>query len=506
MKKPLYQLPGYGRMTFRQEAVRGLFLGLVAVAVWSAGHTQLVAHHFGYPPQFGEPLFAAPGAWFPWLIVGAGTAALGAACILFWAENKPQAGFFVLVALLFALAAAAPVYQPFGWIAWTRGWGRLPEWRTWHAGLHLSFWTGAAVIVIGYLVFLALQARRLRERGHTHGSAEWAKRKDVERAGLLADSGIILGLWEEPRRAPRYLRSSGTHSVFVQGPPRSGKGVGIVVPTLLTWPGAAIVHDAKGELWGLTAGYRAAPDGLANRCLRFDPTNAADGSARYNPLLEVRPGPEEVGDIQNIAGLLADPHGQVRVSSASEEYFRTNARRLIGATILHVLYAEPDKTLGRVTSLLSGTGGSFVDALNRMAGTVHLPLPDDGDLLEMIPADVRVELTSGEPRTHPHVFEVASAMAATDYRTLSGIQSTALAALDIYQDPLVRRNTRTSDFRVRDLMHAERPVTLYLTVPAADVDRARPLVRLLLAQALRTLMHDLDVVGGRAAPTARHQL
>lgn len=35
------------------------------------------------------------------------------------------------------------------------------------------------------------------------------------------------------------------------------KGVGLVVPTLLTWPGSSIVHDIKGENWELTAGLRA---------------------------------------------------------------------------------------------------------------------------------------------------------------------------------------------------------------------------------------------------------
>jgi type IV secretion system protein VirD4 len=62
------------------------------------------------------------------------------------------------------------------------------------------------------------------------------------------------------------------------------KGVGLVVPSLLTWPGSAIVHDIKGENWTLTAGYRA----RQGRVLLFDPTNSA--SSAYNPLLEVRRG------------------------------------------------------------------------------------------------------------------------------------------------------------------------------------------------------------------------
>ncbi|WP_397245335.1 type IV secretory system conjugative DNA transfer family protein [Paracoccus mutanolyticus] len=84
-------------------------------------------------------------------------------------------------------------------------------------------------------------------------------------------------------------------------PDAQGKGVGLVVPTLLTWPGSAIVHDIKGENWQLTAGFRA----RHGRVLLLDPTNAA--SAAYNPLLEVRRGEWEVRDVQNIADLLVDP-------------------------------------------------------------------------------------------------------------------------------------------------------------------------------------------------------
>src|SRR3546814_4679731 len=70
------------------------------------------------------------------------------------------------------------------------------------------------------------------------------------------------------------------------------------LPSLLTWPGSCIVHDIKGENWGLTAGLRAG----FGRVLLFDPTNTA--SAAYNPLLEVRRGEWEVRDVQNVADVL----------------------------------------------------------------------------------------------------------------------------------------------------------------------------------------------------------
>ena len=98
-----------------------------------------------------------------------------------------------------------------------------------------------------------------------------------------------------------YLRHDGPEHVLCFAPTRSGKGVGLVVPTLLTWPDSAIVHDIKGENWTLTAGWRA----RFGRVLLFDPTNNL--SAAYNPLLEVRRGEWEVRDVQNIAACWLSP-------------------------------------------------------------------------------------------------------------------------------------------------------------------------------------------------------
>jgi len=81
-----------------------------------------------------------------------------------------------------------------------------------------------------------------------------------------------------------------------------------VLPTLLSWPGSTVVNDIKGENWALTAGWRQ--QALGSRCLKFDPTASDGSSARYNPLLEVRPWPRDVRDVQLIADMLIDPDGQ----------------------------------------------------------------------------------------------------------------------------------------------------------------------------------------------------
>src|SRR3546814_21077374 len=84
----------------------------------------------------------------------------------------------------------------------------------------------------------------------TYGSARWAESREMERAGLLGDAGAVLG-----RHHGRYLRHNGPEHVMAFAPTRSGKGVGLVVPTLLSWTGSAVIHDLKGENWQITAGW-----------------------------------------------------------------------------------------------------------------------------------------------------------------------------------------------------------------------------------------------------------
>ncbi len=151
-------------------------------------------------------------------------------------------------------------------------------------------------VAIGMSVWRAREAKN----AETFGSARWAGAGEVRAAGLLGADGVVLGKFDHD-----YLRHDGPEHVLCFAPTRSGKGVGLVVPSLLTWPGSAIVHDIKGENWTLTAGFRS----RHGRVLLFDPTNAK--SAAYNPLLEVRRGEWEVRDVQNIADILVDPEGSL---------------------------------------------------------------------------------------------------------------------------------------------------------------------------------------------------
>ncbi|WP_306120933.1 MULTISPECIES: conjugal transfer protein TraG [unclassified Roseitalea] len=381
-----------------------LIVSLVALLfVWAA--TQWTAWRLGLQPELGEPWFSL----FGW-----------------------------------------PVYIPpafFWWWYWYDAYAS----RVFVEGAIIAGTGGIMSIVVA--IFLSILRAREASDVTTYGSARWAETKDVAAAGLLDPDGVVLGRFDR-----NYLRHDGPEHVLCFAPTRSGKGVGLVVPSLLTWPGSAIVHDIKGENWQLTAGWRS----RFSRVLLFDPTNA--DSAAYNPLLEVRRGDSEVRDVQNVADILVDPEGLLERRNHWE---KTSHALLVGA-ILHVLYAEADKTLAGVAAFLSDPRRPIEETLTAMMKTPHL-----GD------------------RPHPVVAQAARELLNKSDNERSGVLSTAMSFLGLYRDPVVAKVTSRCDWRIRDLIEGDRPATLYLVVPPSDISRTKPLVRLVLNQIGRRLTEDL---------------
>jgi len=392
--------------------IAAVFL-IVLVTIWGA--TQWTAWRLGFQPELGSPWFELAG----------------------W-----------------------PVYDPPAFFWW---------WYAYDAYAPSIFLDGAIIATSGGFLSIAvaigLSVWRAREADNveTYGSARWAQPDEVNSAGLLGPDGVVLGKLERD-----YLRHDGPEHVLCFAPTRSGKGVGLVVPSLLTWPGSAIVHDIKGENWQLTAGFRA----RHGRVLLFDPTNT--DSAAYNPLLEVRRGAREVRDVQNIADILVDPEGSL---DKRNHWEKTSHALLVGA-ILHVLYAEEDKTLAGVAAFLSDPKRPIESTLAAMMKMAHL----------------------GEVGPHPVIASAARELLNKSDNERSGVLSTAMSFLGLYRDPVVAEVTRRCDWRIADLVGDDRPTTLYLVVPPSDIARTKPLIRLILNQIGRRLTEDLQ------AKSKRHRL
>ena len=389
-------------------------LGIVLVTMWAA--TQWVAWKLGFQPRLGPP-------WF-------------------------------------VLIGGLPVYYPPAFFWW---------WLVYDVYAPKIFMQGACIAasggILSMLVAFVMSIWRAREArtAATYGSARWATASEVRTAQLMGPDGVVLG-----RFGRHYLRHNGPEHVLCFAPTRSGKGVGLVVPTLLTWPGSCIVHDIKGENWNLTSGFRA----LHGRVLLFDPTNRR--SAAYNPLLEVRRGEWEVRDVQNIADVLVDPEGALEKRNHWE---KTSHSLLVGA-ILHVLYAEENKTLAGVANFLSDPKRKIEATLDAMMTTAHL----------------------GNSGPHPVIASAARELLNKSENERSGVLSTAMSFLGLYRDPVIAQVTRQSDWRISDLVEGRQPASLYLVVPPSDISRTKPLIRLILNQIGRRLTEDLD------AQKHRHRL
>lgn len=143
------------------------------------------------------------------------------------------------------------------------------------------------------------------------------------------------------KRVPhRYLRDDSNKHLAVIAPTRSGKGVGLIIPTLLGgWNESCVVNDIKSENWGITAGYRKK---MGQKVIKFEPTASDGSSARWNPLDEIPIGTElEVSAAQNIAAVIADFEGK----GGNGDHWVANAANVIMAVILHLKYAhlsQPD--------------------------------------------------------------------------------------------------------------------------------------------------------------------
>ncbi len=388
----------------------------------------------------------------------------------------------VLVVFLLTLAG---VWTATEWTAWRLGfqvglgppWFHFRDWPIYPPPAFFFWWfvydayapdifaRGAFVAAGGALsavaVAMGMSIWRAREAAKvtTYGSARWALTDEVRRAGLLGEDGLMLGSLDG-----HYLRHDGAEHVLCFAPTRSGKGVGLVVPTLLTWPGSAIVHDIKGENWTLTAACRA----RIGPVLRFDPTDSR--SSAYNPLLEVRRGETEVRDVQNIADILVDPEGALE----RRNHWEKTSHSLLVGVILHVLYAEADKTLAGVANFLSDPSRPVETTLRVMMSTRHL-----GD------------------RPHPVVASAAREVLNKSDNERSGVLSTAMSFLGLYRDPVVAAVTSRCDWRIDDLVGQGRPVSLYLVVPPSDISRTKPLIRMILNQIGRRLTEGLETAQDR---------
>ena len=352
------------------------------------------------------------------------------------------AGFFFLWSLRLDARRASPITV----VRYAYWYG---ESQTVRRRLEVCTLLGLALVLLSGLAVLSPRRKAL------HGDARFATRREMLEAGLLDGEGILLGrlggFWPF---GGQFLTLPGQQGVALSAHPRAGKGVGVVIPNLLTWPGSVVCVDIKKENWTLTAGYRQR---AGQKTFLFDPLSPTGRTARWNPLDYVATTPGQlVSDLQLIANMFfPDPPN-------SDPFWMSSARSLFLGIALY-LFATPSlpRTIGEILRQgmaddEEGFGHKWRRVIQgRMSGSQ--PLSEECvralyDVIDLAP------------------------------QTTSSIRKTFTSRLDLWATPVLDAATSASDFDLRKLR--SEPMSVYQGVAPKDVHRLQPLLNLFFQQAI----------------------
>ena len=325
-----------------------------------------------------------------------------------------------------------------------------------------------ALAWVGCLVLLLRSARAQT----LHGDARFATRRDLVKQGLLKDSpdGIVVGKFGR-----KLIRLSGQQFVILAAPTRSGKGVGVVVPNLLTYRESVVVLDIKQENFDLTSGWRKSQ---GQEVYLFNPFAEDRRTHRWNPLSYVTEDPAfRISDIMAIGSSLYPD------SSAENGFWISQARNAFVAFTLY-LFEKRDKeraefapvittpTLGRIFRLSIGVGD---------------------DLKATFRALRRMDYASSQTK---QAFDNLTSQAKD---TFSSILGTFREPLNGFLNPVLDAATSADDFLLTDLRR--RKMTIYIGIQPNKLAESRVIINLFFSQLIKINTKELP----RQNSSLKHQ-
>ncbi|HDX6315316.1 TPA: type IV secretory system conjugative DNA transfer family protein [Campylobacter fetus subsp. venerealis] len=382
------------------------------------------------------------------------------------------------------------LYNPFNWIFWSL------NYQPYYPDFFTKFLMIMQIVVAApFLVFIIIKLAFLRKAKaikDLHGSAHWATIEEVKESGVFnKEKGVYIGGFQHEKML-YYLRHDGPEHVMVFAPTRSGKGVSLLLPTLLSWEESALIFDIKAELWSLTAGWRQKY--AKNKVLKLDPTCLDDSAVKFNILEEIRIGTlHEIKDAQNIAInlIFKGETPPTNPAQGSTAYFKSEGGNFLVSIILYALHLKKyqSESTPNLTDIYK-----FINDPNRSI---------DELLEEMVECDI----STMDKNTQEIIQSISRSMKNKAAQELSGVIGTASDTLNLYIDPILAKNTAKSDFKIKDLMNHDSPISLYLIIPPGQKNRLRPFFNLLVNQIFRTLTDDsLKFENGENIKSYKHKM
>ncbi|WP_103174410.1 type IV secretory system conjugative DNA transfer family protein [Paracoccus sp. SY] len=314
-------------------------------------------------------------------------------------------------------------------------------------------WVIVNIIIGGFLCAgLLIASRIVQEQLTRFGTTHWMTERELKRKNFFGDArtGFVLAKTTVPTRKGRYIVSGRYPHCLLVAPTGSGKGVGFVIPNLLSYKGSAVVLDVKGENFEATARFR---EKMGQTIYRFSPRDFDEPSFRYNPLDRIKTytnPAKRMAELEKIATLFL----QAEDSSAAS--FLPNSRAVFVACGI-LAYEQGELTLGRIHKLANG-GGDFNAKFKAYAGIV-------------------------KDRSARLIFQQ---MAGMNEKTLTSyISILNSAGMSAWSNPHTCAVTDASDFDFSTFR--KKPQTVYLTTPFNEIGAIAPLIRLFFADLIATL-------------------
>ena len=316
----------------------------------------------------------------------------------------------------------------------------------WLPKTQTAFWLfliGGVVLWIGS-IYLKVRFSRPDD---TLGSAKFGSRADVN--ALAKNKGdLLIGR----DTFGRMLRYDGPAHLLTIAPTRSGKGVGTIIPNLLTANRSVVCIDPKGENARVTIRQRET----------FGPVHCLDPfgisgrpTARYNPLDQLDAGSL---DLAEDAMTLAD--ALVFDEQISEAHWNEEAKALISGITLYVVCHD--------------------DAAHRTLTSVR-------DYLTLAPDDFTALLTvmQASNKAGGLIARAANRHVSKSHREAAGVLSAAQRHTHFLDSPRIAQVVAASDFAFADLK--ENVASVFLILPPDRLDTYSRWLRLLVAQAINEL-------------------
>lgn len=309
-----------------------------------------------------------------------------------------------------------------------------------------------------------------------HGEARFAGMADLSKAGFFkqTDTSIVVGKYNG-----KLLHYNGQQFALLAAPTRSGKGVGIVIPNLLSYKGSVVVLDIKQENFNLTSGYRK--EVLGQEVYLFNPFAEDGRTHRWNPFTYVSSDPDQrVSDLMSIAAMLY-PDGDSR-----DKFWVAQARNAFLAFSLycfdeHEAMAdfsvegkenEPSCTLGKIYRLSSGNGTELKEYFTSL---------------------------SQQPYLSEATKTAFSGLISQEKETFGSIMGTFKEPLNLWINPVIDSATSADDFLLTDVR--KKKMTIYIGILPNKLAESRVIVNLFFSQLINQNTKELP----QDNPDLKHQ-